>query len=169
MMRSADTGFGFRKGRSGRRGGELISWGKAQARLISWGNTPKESEIWVLYSSRRLLSSKIAAFVAYLDEVFPKVSPEELAAMRLTLPCRRRVKLGKTHSERDETTIAYMAMRASRFVFVWRKMEIRVRKGPDTPVTPDLRCRGRATRPETSNHEMSPRAKALKIPTTPIG
>jgi hypothetical protein len=62
-----------------------------------------------------------------------------------------------------------MAMRASRFVFVWQKMEIRVREGPDTPETPDLRCRGRATRPETSNHEMSPRAKALKIPTTPIG
>jgi hypothetical protein len=34
-----------------------------------------ESEIWVLYSSRRLLSSTIAAFVAYLDEVFPKGPP----------------------------------------------------------------------------------------------
>jgi DNA-binding transcriptional LysR family regulator len=62
--------------------GRLISWGKAQGRLISWGKSPKESEIWVLYSSRRLLSSKIAAFVAYLDEVFPKGSPEEVAAMR---------------------------------------------------------------------------------------
>jgi DNA-binding transcriptional LysR family regulator len=59
--------------------GRLISWGKAQGRLFFWGKAPKESEIWVLYSSRRLLSSKIAAFVAYLDEVFPKGSPEEVA------------------------------------------------------------------------------------------
>ena len=51
----------------------LVADDLAQGRLISWGNTPKE--IWVLYSSRRLLSSKIAAFVAYLDEVFPKGPP----------------------------------------------------------------------------------------------
>jgi DNA-binding transcriptional LysR family regulator len=48
----------------------LVADDVAQGRLISWGNTPKE--IWVLCSSRRLLSSKIAAFVAYLDEVFRK-------------------------------------------------------------------------------------------------
>jgi hypothetical protein len=33
--------------------GRLISWGKAEGRLIAWGKAPKESEIWVLYSSRR--------------------------------------------------------------------------------------------------------------------
>jgi hypothetical protein len=36
----------------------------------------------VLYSSRRPLRSKIAAFVAYLNEVSPKGSPEEVATMR---------------------------------------------------------------------------------------
>jgi hypothetical protein len=36
----------------------------------------------VLYSSRSPLRSKIAAFVAYLDQVFPNRSPEEVTAMR---------------------------------------------------------------------------------------
>ena len=52
--------------------GKLVSWGKAAG---------KDTEIWVLYSSRRLLSSKISAFVAYLGAVFPEGSPDELGAM----------------------------------------------------------------------------------------
>ena len=52
--------------------GRLVTWGKAEASC---------TEIWVLYSSRRLLSSKVSAFVAYLGQVFPTGSPQELAAM----------------------------------------------------------------------------------------
>jgi DNA-binding transcriptional LysR family regulator len=61
----------------------LVAGDIAEGRLVSWGRVSgSNTEIWVLYSSRRLLSSKIAAFVAHLGKVFPKGSPDELAAMR---------------------------------------------------------------------------------------
>jgi DNA-binding transcriptional LysR family regulator len=63
--------------------GRLVSWGKASGHIVSWSETSEpDAELWVLYSSRRLLSSKVSAFVAYLGEVFPKGSLQELAAMR---------------------------------------------------------------------------------------
>jgi DNA-binding transcriptional LysR family regulator len=61
----------------------LVADDLADGRLVSWGRTSRnDTEIWVLYSSRRLLSPRIAAFVAFLSESFPKGSPKELAAMR---------------------------------------------------------------------------------------
>jgi DNA-binding transcriptional LysR family regulator len=60
----------------------LVANDLASGRLVSWGKISEDdTEIWVLYSSRRLVSSKVAAFVAYLAQVFPKGTPDELASM----------------------------------------------------------------------------------------
>jgi DNA-binding transcriptional LysR family regulator len=60
----------------------LVANDLARGRLVSWGKISEDdTEIWVLYSSRRLVSSKVAAFVAYLARVFPKGTPDELASM----------------------------------------------------------------------------------------
>jgi DNA-binding transcriptional LysR family regulator len=61
----------------------LVTDDLAKGRLVSWGKaSKKETEIWVLYSSRRLLSRKVSAFVSYLGTVFPEGSPDELGALR---------------------------------------------------------------------------------------
>lgn len=60
----------------------LISGDLASGRLVSWGSvSPSETAIWVLYSSRRLLSSKVSAFIAHLHATFPNGTAEELGAM----------------------------------------------------------------------------------------
>lgn len=60
----------------------LISADLASGRLISWGSVSRtETGIWVLYSSRRLLSSKVSAFVTYLCAAFPNGTADELGAM----------------------------------------------------------------------------------------
>ena len=51
--------------------GTLVHLGDAKGPGIS---------LWALYPSRRLLSSRVSAFLAYLGEVFPTGSPDELAA-----------------------------------------------------------------------------------------
>jgi len=57
----------------------LVGADLKQARLVCWGKASKEAtEIWVLYSSRRLLSSKVSAFVAYLGMIFPTGSFDDL-------------------------------------------------------------------------------------------
>ena len=57
----------------------LVSHDLKQARLACWGKASNEdTEIWVLYNSRRLLSSKVSAFVDYLGKVFPNGSFEDL-------------------------------------------------------------------------------------------
>ena len=57
----------------------LVGADLKQARLVCWGKASKEdTEIWVLYSSRRLLSSKVSAFVAYLGVIFPTGSFDDL-------------------------------------------------------------------------------------------
>ena len=57
----------------------LVGHDIAQGRLVAWGRISAEAtEIWVLYNSRRLLSSKVSAFVAYLGRVFPNGSFEDL-------------------------------------------------------------------------------------------
>jgi DNA-binding transcriptional LysR family regulator len=57
----------------------LISRDLASGALKSWGKTSKaDTEIWVLHSSRRLVSSKVTAFVGYLVGQFPRGSPDEL-------------------------------------------------------------------------------------------
>jgi DNA-binding transcriptional LysR family regulator len=53
------------------RSGTLVHWGDVKGRPI---------EIWALYPSRRLLSARVAAFLAFLKEAFPLGRPEELAA-----------------------------------------------------------------------------------------
>ena len=57
----------------------LVARDIKQQTLECWGKASNEAtEIWVLYSSRRLLSSKVSAFVAYLGTIFPNGSFEDL-------------------------------------------------------------------------------------------
>lgn len=51
--------------------GALVCWGDGKGPPI---------EIWALYPSRRLLSSRVSAFLEFLKEAFPLGQPEELAA-----------------------------------------------------------------------------------------
>ncbi|TPG11444.1 LysR family transcriptional regulator [Rhodanobacter glycinis] len=51
--------------------GALVCWGDGKGPPI---------EIWTLYPSRRLLSSRVSAFLEFLKEAFPLGQPEELAA-----------------------------------------------------------------------------------------
>ncbi len=53
------------------RTGALVHWGDGKSPPI---------EIWALYPSRRLLSSRVLAFLEFLKEAFPLGQPEELAA-----------------------------------------------------------------------------------------
>ncbi|MEE7566858.1 LysR family transcriptional regulator, partial [Xanthomonas sp. Kuri4-3] len=49
--------------------------------LAHWGDIGGPPiEIWALYPSRRLLSSRVSAFLQCLKEAFPRGQPEELAA-----------------------------------------------------------------------------------------
>jgi DNA-binding transcriptional LysR family regulator len=49
--------------------------------LVRWGDEKGPPiEIWALYPSRRLLSSRVSAFLEFLKEAFPLGQPEELAA-----------------------------------------------------------------------------------------
>lgn len=46
-------------------------------RLVCWGEVPNQTvEIWIMHSSRRLVSSKVAAFVAFLCDAFASQSLE---------------------------------------------------------------------------------------------
>lgn len=58
----------------------LVSHDLDAGRLEKWGdiNGP-ETALWALYPSRRLLSVRVAAFLASLKEAFPAGTPEELA------------------------------------------------------------------------------------------
>ncbi len=51
--------------------GNLILWGELDA---------PGTELWALYPSRRLLSSRVSAFLDHLKVTFPTGSPDELAA-----------------------------------------------------------------------------------------
>lgn len=51
--------------------GRLVQWGEVDAPGIA---------LWALYPTRRLLSSRVAAFLEHLREAFPQGTPEELAA-----------------------------------------------------------------------------------------
>lgn len=71
-------------------GAAILPWSMAMhevaaGRLVEWGRIAGGSvEIWVLYASRRLVSSKVSAFVQFLVNAFPEGSSEELAAMLVT-------------------------------------------------------------------------------------
>ena len=48
---------------------ELVAADLAEHRLSCWGTVPNRSvDLWVLHTSRRLISSKVSAFVAFLCE-----------------------------------------------------------------------------------------------------
>ena len=58
----------------------LVSHDLAAGRLVPWGNAiGPEVALWALYPSRRLLSTRVSAFLGYLAEAFPMGTPEELA------------------------------------------------------------------------------------------
>ncbi|MET0283576.1 MAG: LysR substrate-binding domain-containing protein [Polyangiales bacterium] len=49
--------------------------------LAHWGDVVgPEIALWALYPSRRLLSARVSAFLAHLQQAFPSGTPEELAA-----------------------------------------------------------------------------------------
>jgi DNA-binding transcriptional LysR family regulator len=61
----------------------LVSRDLASGRLKLWGGIGgPETELWLLYPSRRLLSARVAAFLDFFRETFPKGTPEELSALR---------------------------------------------------------------------------------------
>jgi DNA-binding transcriptional LysR family regulator len=58
----------------------LVSHDLADGRLVSWGDVDApEIALWALYPSRRLLSARVSAFLAYLKQAFPNGTPDELA------------------------------------------------------------------------------------------
>jgi DNA-binding transcriptional LysR family regulator len=59
----------------------MVSREVADGRLSCWGDAEgREVELWALYTSRRLLSSRVSAFLAFLKQSFPEGTSEELAA-----------------------------------------------------------------------------------------
>lgn len=59
----------------------LASNDLAAGTLECWGDVEgPEIALWALYPSRRLLSARVAAFLDFLKQAFPKGAPEELAA-----------------------------------------------------------------------------------------
>lgn len=59
----------------------LVSHDLAAGTLRSWGDVDApEIGLWALYPSRRLLSTRVSAFLSYLKEAFPNGTSEELAA-----------------------------------------------------------------------------------------
>lgn len=59
----------------------LVSHDLADGTLVHWGDVDApEIALWTLYPTRRLLSSRVAAFLDHLKQAFPKGTPDELAA-----------------------------------------------------------------------------------------
>lgn len=59
----------------------LVSHDLAAGTLVCWGDGEgPDIALWTLYPSRRLLSARVSAFLAYLKDAFPEGTPEELAA-----------------------------------------------------------------------------------------
>ncbi|WP_337269471.1 LysR family transcriptional regulator [Oryzifoliimicrobium ureilyticus] len=53
----------------------------AAGTLVHWGEVEgPEIALWALYPSRRLLSARVSAFLAFLKQAFPHGTPEELAS-----------------------------------------------------------------------------------------
>ncbi|MGN6097510.1 MAG: LysR family transcriptional regulator, partial [Bosea sp. (in: a-proteobacteria)] len=48
---------------------------------VNWGEVENSHiSLWALYPSRRLLSTRVSAFLDHIKDTFPTGSPEELAA-----------------------------------------------------------------------------------------
>ena len=59
----------------------LVSHDLAAGRLVHWGDVDRPNiALWTLYPSRRLLSTRVSAFLDHLKEAFPTGEPDELAA-----------------------------------------------------------------------------------------
>lgn len=59
----------------------LVRYDISEGRLAHWGDLDApEIAIWALYPSRRLLSTRVSAFLDHLKAAFPAGTPEELAA-----------------------------------------------------------------------------------------
>lgn len=59
----------------------LVSHDLAEGSLVAWGDIDApDITLWTLYPSRRLLSARVSAFLAYLKQAFPAGTPDELAA-----------------------------------------------------------------------------------------
>jgi DNA-binding transcriptional LysR family regulator len=58
----------------------LVTHDLAAGKLVPWGDVDgSEVALWALYPSRRLLSTRVSAFLDFLKEAFPSGTPEELA------------------------------------------------------------------------------------------
>jgi DNA-binding transcriptional LysR family regulator len=58
----------------------LVSNDLAAGVLVRWGDVEgPQTVLWALYPSRRLLSTRVSAFLDYLKEAFPNGTAEELA------------------------------------------------------------------------------------------
>jgi DNA-binding transcriptional LysR family regulator len=58
----------------------LVSHDLAAGRLVHWGDIEgPEIALWALYPSKRLLSSRVSAFLDHLKAAFPLGMPNELA------------------------------------------------------------------------------------------
>ncbi len=59
----------------------LVSHDLAAGTLTHWGDIDgAEIALWTLYPSRRLLSTRVAAFLDFIRHAFPNGTPDELAA-----------------------------------------------------------------------------------------
>ena len=59
----------------------LVSHDLAAGTLVSWGDIDApEITLWTLYPSRRLLSTRVSAFLDYLKQSFPSGTADELAS-----------------------------------------------------------------------------------------
>lgn len=59
----------------------LVSYHISVGRLAHWGDLDApEIAVWALYPSRRLLSTRVSAFLEHLKAAFPQGTPDELAA-----------------------------------------------------------------------------------------
>ena len=59
----------------------LVSYDIGEGRLAQWGTLEApEIAVWALYPSRRLLSTRVSAFLDHLKSAFPLGTPDELAA-----------------------------------------------------------------------------------------
>jgi len=59
----------------------LVSYDISAGRLAHWGDLDApEIAVWALYPSRRLLSTRVSAFLEHLKAAFPQGTPDELAA-----------------------------------------------------------------------------------------
>jgi len=59
----------------------LVSYDISEGRLAQWGTLEApQIAVWALYPSRRLLSTRVSAFLDHLKAAFPLGTPDELAA-----------------------------------------------------------------------------------------